>query len=43
MRFRDCNCSPFRGVSLDAGTAYEIGYACALGKPVFGYSNVLAS
>jgi nucleoside 2-deoxyribosyltransferase len=37
------NCSPFRGVSLDAGTAYEIGYACALGKPVFGYSNVLGS
>jgi nucleoside 2-deoxyribosyltransferase len=37
------NCSPFRGVSMDAGTAYEIGYARALGKPVFGYSNVIAS
>lgn len=45
---RDCdlviaNCSPFRGVSMDAGTAFEIGYARALGKPVFGYSNVMAS
>jgi len=37
------NCSPFRGVSLDPGTAYEIGYARALGKPVFGYSSALAS
>jgi nucleoside 2-deoxyribosyltransferase len=37
------NCSPFRGVSMDAGTAYEIGYARALGKPVFGYTNVVAS
>jgi nucleoside 2-deoxyribosyltransferase len=36
------NCSPFRGVSMDAGTAYEIGYARALGKPVFGYTNILA-
>jgi len=36
------NCSPFRGVSMDAGTAYEIGFARALGKPVFGYTNVLA-
>jgi nucleoside 2-deoxyribosyltransferase len=37
------NCSPFRGVSMDAGTAYEVGYACALGKPVVGYTNVTAS
>jgi nucleoside 2-deoxyribosyltransferase len=36
------NCSPFRGVSMDAGTAYEIGYARALGKPVFGYTNCVA-
>jgi nucleoside 2-deoxyribosyltransferase len=36
------NCSPFRGVSMDAGTAYEIGFARALGKPVFGYTNVVA-
>jgi nucleoside 2-deoxyribosyltransferase len=37
------NCSPFRGVSMDAGTAFEIGYARALGKPVFGYSNVMSA
>lgn len=29
--------SPFRGPSLDAGTAMEIGYAVARGKPVFCY------
>jgi len=33
------NCTPFRGPSMDVGTAYEIGFARALGKPVFGYSN----
>jgi nucleoside 2-deoxyribosyltransferase len=33
------NCTPFRGVSMDAGTAYEIGFMRALGKPVFGYSS----
>jgi nucleoside 2-deoxyribosyltransferase len=33
------NLTPFRGPSLDAGTAYELGYARALGKPVFGYTN----
>jgi nucleoside 2-deoxyribosyltransferase len=37
------NCSPFRGVSMDAGTAFEIGFARALGKPVFGYSNVMSA
>ena len=36
------NCSPFRGVSMDAGPAYEIGFARALGKPVFGYTNIVA-
>lgn len=36
------NCTPFRSVSMDAGTAYEIGFMRALGKPVFGYSNVAA-
>jgi nucleoside 2-deoxyribosyltransferase len=36
------NLTPFRGPSLDAGTAMEVGYAAALGKPVFGYSNVAA-
>jgi nucleoside 2-deoxyribosyltransferase len=33
------NLTPFRGPSLDAGTAYELGYARALEKPVFGYTN----
>ncbi|HRN89473.1 nucleoside 2-deoxyribosyltransferase [Hyphomicrobium sp.] len=34
------NCTPFRGVSMDTGTAFEIGFMRALGRPVFGYSNV---
>lgn len=36
------NLTPFRGPSADAGTVWEIGFAYALGKPVFGYSNVAA-
>ncbi|MGE0024014.1 MAG: nucleoside 2-deoxyribosyltransferase [Hyphomicrobium sp.] len=36
------NCTPFRGVSMDAGTAFEIGFMRALGRPVLGYSNVAA-
>jgi nucleoside 2-deoxyribosyltransferase len=36
------NLTPFRGVSADIGTAYELGYARALGKPVFGYTNIAA-
>ena len=36
------NLTPFRGPGLDAGTAYEIGYARALGRPVFGYTTVSA-
>jgi nucleoside 2-deoxyribosyltransferase len=35
------NCTPFRSVSMDAGTAYEIGFMRALGRPVFGYSNAV--
>lgn len=31
--------SPFRGVSADAGTIFEVGYATALDKPVILYSN----
>ena len=31
------NMTPFRGPSMDVGTAYEIGFARALRKPVFGY------
>ncbi len=34
------NASPFRGVSMDVGTAYEIGFARALQKEVFIYSNI---
>jgi nucleoside 2-deoxyribosyltransferase len=34
------NMTPFRGPNMDAGTAFEIGFMRALGKPVFGYSNV---
>jgi nucleoside 2-deoxyribosyltransferase len=36
------NMMPFRGVSADAGSAFEIGYLHAQKKPVFGYrSDVL--
>lgn len=34
------NLTPFRGPSADVGTAYEAGFAKALGLPVFGYTNV---
>lgn len=34
------NLSPFRSPSADVGTAYEIGFAKALGKKCYGYSNV---
>jgi nucleoside 2-deoxyribosyltransferase len=33
------NLTPFRGPSADVGTVYELGYARALGRPVFGWSN----
>ncbi len=36
------NLTPFRGVSADCGTAFEVGFMRALGRPVFGYSNVRA-
>lgn len=35
------NISPFRGPHMDPGTAFEIGFAIALGKPVFGWSTHL--
>jgi nucleoside 2-deoxyribosyltransferase len=35
--------SPFRGPHVDDGTAFEVGYAYALGKPVFAYSDSLAA
>ena len=34
------NLTPFRGPSADVGTVYEIGFARALGRRVFGYANV---
>jgi len=33
------NMTPWRGVSMDVGTAVEVGYMHAQGKPVFGYTN----
>ncbi len=33
------NLTPFRGVSADPGTVFELGVMIGLGKPVFGYSN----
>jgi len=33
------NLTPFRGPSMDVGTAYEIGYMRGKRGPVFGYSN----
>ena len=31
------NLAPFRGAEPDSGTAFEVGYACAKGKAVYGY------
>jgi nucleoside 2-deoxyribosyltransferase len=47
MLMRSCdgliaNLTPFRGVSMDAGTAFEVGFMRALGRPVLGYTNVSA-
>jgi nucleoside 2-deoxyribosyltransferase len=36
------NLTPFRGPSADVGTAYELGFMRALGRPVFGYSTIAA-
>lgn len=33
------NITPFRGTSCDVGTAYEMGLARGLRKPVFAYTN----
>jgi len=33
------NMTPFRGPGMDAGTAFEMGFMRALGKPVLGYTN----
>lgn len=34
------NMTPFRGPSMDVGTAFEMGFMRALGRPVLGYSNM---
>ena len=34
------NLTPFRGVSADAGTVFEVGYMYAKNKPIFAYTNV---
>ena len=33
------NLTPFRGVSADVGTVFELGFMVALGKTAFAYSN----
>ncbi|TAN27381.1 MAG: nucleoside 2-deoxyribosyltransferase [Castellaniella sp.] len=33
------NLNPFRGAEPDSGTVFEVGYATALGKPVWGYAD----
>ncbi len=38
--FLIANITPFRGPSADVGTAFEMGFAHALGKKVFAYTNV---
>ena len=35
------NLTPWRGAGADTGTAFEAGFAAALGKPVFAYMNVV--
>jgi nucleoside 2-deoxyribosyltransferase len=35
------NMTPFRGISMDVGTAVEMGYMLARRRPVFGYTNVV--
>ncbi len=47
-QIRECNivvanCNAFRGLLMDDGTAYEIGFGNALGKPAYGYIASLNS
>lgn len=37
------NLTPFRGISADPGTVYEVGFMCALGRKAFGYTNTTRS
>lgn len=34
------NLTPWRGISADAGTVYELGFMCALDKIVYAYTNI---
>lgn len=33
------NLTPFRGISADVGTVFEVGYMIAQGKPAYGFTN----
>jgi len=33
------NISPFRGISADVGTVFEMGYASGIGRKVYSYTN----
>jgi nucleoside 2-deoxyribosyltransferase len=35
------NCNAFRGALIDDGTAYELGFGNALGKPSYGYIDTM--
>ncbi len=37
------NLNDFRGVDMDSGTAFEIGYGYASGKDIFGYTSDISS
>ena len=37
------NLTPFRGPGADGGTAFELGFARGLGRPVFGWSDAAGS
>lgn len=39
--FGICNLTPFRGVSADPGTVFEVGMLAGLGKRIFAYTNVV--
>ncbi len=34
------NLTPFRGISADVGTVYELGFMCARGLPAYAFTNV---
>jgi nucleoside 2-deoxyribosyltransferase len=36
------NLTPFRGITADTGTVYELGFMCGRGKLAFAYSNTAA-